>query len=594
MKMGSPQLIFDFTSDVTDLSSRQRLVFNSPLKLVVATNLDQVRHALKEVWKATREGFYAAGFISYEAAPAFDKAITVQTQGDLPLLWFGIFEKPVELTIEQKPFFSGDWKPSISREAYDQNISTIRTAIERGDTYQVNYTIRLLTTFNGDPLSWYNCLYNESHGAFNAYLDIGPHQIISMSPELFFSWDENTLVTRPMKGTAKRAEHSLNADEDRALANNLVSSEKNRAENLMIVDLLRNDLSRIAVTGSVKVPHLFSLEKYPTLYQLTSTITAETNADLDLDDIFEALFPCGSITGAPKIKTTEIITALEDSPRGVYCGAIGFVTPEGKATFNVPIRTVVIDQQNGKAECGVGGGIVWDSVAADEYNEMLTKARFLKSCRQHFELLETLLLKDGQYALLNRHIERLRASATHLYFVFDEEKILQKLNQYSVEFKNSIRRVRLLLDKDGKVHLESTELKDAPTNLLYPQLSNNVLNVALAQKPVDRHYPLLYHKTTERSFYDRYVIAEANIFDTLLWNQENELTEFTRGSLVLEIDNQLLTPPIESGLLPGTLRAELVQKNIIKEKTLLIDDLKHASRMWFVNSVRGWVQVKLK
>ncbi len=594
MQSHVPTLIFDFADIFERDSPHRRLAFTAPERVIIAQTLADVLPALHEISLATQQGYYAAGFICYEAAPAFDAALSAHSSGPLPLLWFGLFSSPVDLPeIADGKFAAGDWKSTTPRAVYDQDIAVIRDAIRRGDTYQVNYTIRLSTTFSGDALAWYGQLHGQSHGAFNAFLDIGPQQILSLSPELFFSWDGATLTTKPMKGTARRTSPATSAADD-AVAAELIASEKNRAENVMIVDLLRNDLARIAVTGSVKVPYLLSVESYPTLYQLTSTVTAQTHPGITLADIFSALFPCGSITGAPKIKTTEIITSLEKSPRGIYCGAIGYITPQGKATFNVPIRTVVVDQAQGIAECGVGGGIVWDSAAADEYAETMTKALFLTAQQPpQFELLETLLLQDGRYIFYERHIERMERSAIYFEFSFLLQKIEAALQQHAAEYPTGIRRTRLLAAVNGDVRVESAVLDRAPDDWFTPPCDTVAVSVALADEPIDRHHRFLYHKTTERSIYHRHVEKHPQAFDVLLWNQDNELTEFTRGNVVMEIDGKLLTPPLASGLLAGTLRAELLAHGVIEEVVLRRDDLMRASKVWFVNGVRGWITVKM-
>ena len=600
-----PTLIFDFADPDPDPDPAgqpsRRLVFSQPERVIVARSPAEVRPALREVWAETRRGHYAAGFLCYEAGAAFDAAMRTHAPGALPLLWFGLFRASADgLAGPSGEYRVGHWQSDTPREIYDRNIAAIRAAIERGDTYQVNYTLRLRTRFRGDPLAWYTQLHGKSHGRFNAFLDIGTQQILSLSPELFFAWDGTTLSARPMKGTARRARagnaaapHGRWPEEDQALAAELMASEKNRAENLMIVDLLRNDLARVAVTGSVKVPHLFSLEGYATVYQLTSTVTAQTRPGTTLEDIFTALFPCGSITGAPKIKTMEIIAGLEQSPRGIYCGAIGYITPEGRAQFNVPIRTVVVDPKEGTAECGVGGGITWDSTAADEYAETLTKARFLEADAPSFELLETLLLRDGRFAFVARHMQRMARSAAHFAFAFDAEAAAQALAVHATEHPNAIRRVRITVNVRGPIHVESVALDSGPADWFAPSSVDAPVRAALAKTPVDRRYPFLYHKTTARAVYDEHAARHPDGFDVLLWNQDDELTEFTRGNLVLQLDGALLTPPVAAGLLAGTLRAELLERGVIREAVLHKRDLARATAVWFINGVRGWVLVKV-
>ena len=601
MPDAAPTLIFDFADPLNNGSSRQRLAFTKPERIITARTLADVRPALRDVQAATHEGFYAAGMICYEAAPAFDSALHARPSGPLPLLWFGLFRAPTTFPriAKQHAIVSG-WMPDTDRATYDTSIRTIREAIARGDTYQVNYTLRLNASVSGDPRAWYESLAAQSHGRFNAYLDIGEQQILSLSPELFFAWDGTQLLARPMKGTLSRA--ALPASEsdsvawqasDEAEAFALVNSEKNRAENLMIVDLLRNDLSRVAVTGSVAVPALFSLETYPTVHHMTSTVTATTRDGVTLEDIFCALFPCGSITGAPKIKTTEIIASLEDSPRGIYCGAIGYITPDQHAIFNVPIRTVTMDSARGTAQCGVGGGITWDSTAGEEHAEALTKARFLGVGAGHMDLLETLLLQDGHYVFLDRHLTRLQKAAIRFGHVADITAIRAALAAHAATYAHQLRRVRLLVSHHGEITVTSTTLQYAPENWLGPSSKAERVDIAVALNPVDSQHEFLRYKTTARTAYDRHIAQSEDAFDILLWNERHEITEFTRGNVVVSMHGKLITPPLTSGLLPGVLRAELLEKNIVAEALIRVDDLAHADAIWFINSVRGWLPVRI-
>ena len=602
----SPTLIFDFADPLSGAPGGHRLAFVRPERVIVARSLAEVRPALREVQAATADGFYAAGMICYEAAPAFDPALRVTPPGPpapaaLPLLWFGLFRTPTSLprVTKQHAAVSG-WLPDTDRSAYDANIVAIREAIARGETYQVNYTLRLNTSVSGDPRAWYEALAAQSHGRFNAFLDIGESQILSLSPELFFAWDGTQLMARPMKGTMSRATPPASESDsllwqasDEAEAHALVNSEKNRAENLMIVDLLRNDLSRVAVTGSVTVPKLFSLETYPTVHHMTSTITATTRENVTLEDIFCALFPCGSITGAPKIKTTEIIASLEDSPRGIYCGAIGYITPHRRAVFNVPIRTVTVDTARGMAQCGVGGGITWDSTAGEEHAEALTKSRFLGAGAGHFDLLETMLLQEGHFAFLDRHLARMHAAAKRFGHLADMAAIRASIAAHAATYPHQLRRVRLLVSPSGEITVTSTTLQSAPADWLCAGTDAERVSIALAVKPVDSRHEFLRYKTTARSAYDMHISLAEDAFDVLLWNERNEITEFTRGNVVVALDGKLLTPPVASGLLAGVLRAELLARDVISESLVHRNDLARADAIWFINSVRGWLPAEI-
>jgi para-aminobenzoate synthetase/4-amino-4-deoxychorismate lyase len=345
----------------------------------------------------------------------------------------------------------------------------------------------------------------------------------------------------------------------------------------------------VAVTASVAVPKLFSLETYPTVHHMTSTVTATTREGITLEDIFCALFPCGSITGAPKIKTTEIINALEGTPRGIYCGAIGYITPDQRAVFNVPIRTVTMDRMTGMAQCGVGGGITWDSTAGEEHAEALTKARFLGAGAGHFDLLETLMLQDGHYAFLDRHLVRLQLGAKRFTYPADVTAIRAALAAHAATYAHQLRRVRLLVSVHGEITVSSTALQAVPDDWLTPGDAAESVAIALATNPVDSRHEFLRYKTTARAAYDVHIAEAPDAFDILLWNECDELTEFTRGNVVVSLDGKLLTPPLDCGLLPGVLRAELLERGIIHEAIITRRTLDRAEGFWFINSVRGWL-----
>jgi para-aminobenzoate synthetase/4-amino-4-deoxychorismate lyase len=579
MSLDSPLIVFEFQDHQ---HGRQSLSFTHPIEIVVARTVGEVRPALRTVQRAVASGLYAAGYVAYEAAPAFDTALATRASTDLPLLWFGLFRAPLESAPARAEgsFQLSEWRPDVARDRYERDIATIRAAIERGETYQVNYTMRLRASFTGDDRALYRRLGAAQAAGYCAYLDIGRYRILSASPELFFRWREGEIVTRPMKGTAPRGRWSA---EDQALADWLAGSEKNRAENLMIVDLLRNDIGRVAEVGSVAVPRLFEIERYPTVHQLTSTVTARPRPGTTLEEVFAALFPCGSITGAPKVQTMKLIAALEHAPRGIYCGAIGFVAPGGEAVFNVAIRTVTIDTQTGVAEYGVGGGITWDSDAGDEYAEALLKAAVLTESWPDFELLETLRLERGAYILLDRHIERLMASARYFGIPLPEQEVRSALECHRLAHGPDARRVRLLVGADGSACVESHAL---------PPPAPGSQQVAFARAPVSRRNRFLFHKTTNRAVYEAARAERPGCFDVLLWNEEGEVTEFTTGNLVIERAGERWTPPLDCGLLAGTLRAELLDRGEIRERVLSRADVVAAQRCWLINSVRGWVPVE--
>lgn len=382
-----------------------------------------------------------------------------------------------------------------------------------------------------------------------------------------------------MKGTIKRGRTLV---EDQENKHYLLNSAKERAENLMIVEVLKDDLSKIAKPGTVEVPERLTVETYPTLHQMTSTVTAELKDNSHIIDWFTALFPCGSITGTPRLASMKLIDELELSAREVYCGAIGYITPEREAVFNVPIRTVLIDREKSKATYGVGGGITAGSEADQEYAEIETKAAFLTKKRLSFSLIESLRLSGHKYPYLTNHLRRLADSAEYFAYPFDEQSIREQLMIFAENFSAKDYKVRLLLDQYGEVQLSTEEVSPIDARV----------NTYLAEKPIDRDNPFLYHKTTIRDQYDDLSIVEQGNFSTLLWNEQGELTEFTIGNLVLKIAGQFVTPPIDSGLLPGVFRQMLLDQGKIKEAILRKEDLKNADEIWLINAVRGWVKVE--
>ncbi|MEN2768306.1 aminodeoxychorismate synthase component I [Ornithinibacillus xuwenensis] len=573
MRTNNTMLHFDFNGKPT--------TFRNPIKIITAFELEQVIPAFEKVQEAIQQGFYAAGFVSYEAAPAFDSAMEVHANNQLPLLWFGIYDSPSTdgLLPNHESYHATAWQPDTTIADYNNAINQIKAYIEQGDTYQVNYTIRMKSQFNGEAIGLYHQLASSQSANYSAYLDIGGHRLLSASPELFFHLKDGKVTTKPMKGTVARGR---TATEDKENAEWLYHSEKNRAENVMIVDLLRNDLGVIAKPGTVKVPELFSIEKYPTVYQMTSTVTADIDESKSITEVFQALFPCGSITGAPKISTMRIIKELETSPRDVYCGAIGFITPEMEAIFNVPIRTVILDDA-GNATYGVGGGITWDSTDKDEYAEVLTKAKILSNKQQDFKLLETIGLVNGEYLVLDNHLNRIQNSASYFNFALDHQALKEELLEIANQYKAGKWKVRVLLSRIGTTTIEAV-----------PEVfEEKELHVSLAKHPIQESNIFLYHKTTNRIFYEEVLKQSPHVFDVLLWNEQEEITEFTKGNVVVELDGKFVTPPVSCGLLPGTYREALLQDGKVSERVIRVEELGSCSSIWFINSVKEWVKVKL-
>jgi para-aminobenzoate synthetase / 4-amino-4-deoxychorismate lyase len=576
-KQKQPLLSFEFANLKGEITP---FTFQNPQQVIIAQTLEEVIPSLQLVQDAVDSGFYAAGFLSYESAPAFDSSYRVIEGNKMPLLWFGIFSEPeLQSLTNSREYKVTEWNPSVSKEEYNQSIMAIKQLIESGDTYQTNYTIRLTSDFNGDDVAFFDRLKKAQSSNYCAYINTGDHSILSASPELFFHLDGDQITTRPMKGTTKRGKGFA---EDRENANELYHSEKNRAENVMIVDLLRNDLGMIAEPSTVTVEKLFEIEQYPTVHQMTSTITAKVSENIELVDVFKALFPCGSITGAPKISTMNIIAELETMPREVYCGAIGYITPNKEAIFNVPIRTVLIENSSGEAIYGVGGGITWDSTTEGEFHEILAKAKLLEEEPVNFQLLESLLLDNGHYFLLEEHLTRLENSAQ--YFGFRIENVRVFLNEYSRKYSDGLFKVRLLAEKNGELTVDSQPIT----------LEETAVKVLIADNPIDKNNLFLYHKTTNRKVYSEFQKQKpSDVFDVLLWNNEGELTEFTNGNVVVEMDGCLWTPPVSSGLLAGTFRESLINTGEICEKKLSLSDLEQCTKIWFINSIRKWKEVQV-
>jgi para-aminobenzoate synthetase/4-amino-4-deoxychorismate lyase len=565
------------------------LHFQNPRQIIAANNINEVKDAIQNVEAIVNaEGQHAVGFVSYEAASAFDSALQVFESKNFPLIWFGLYDEPQTSEVF-KDFRSLNitWQPDTKKEDYNNAIQNIKEYIANGKTYQVNYTMRLIADTSTrlsasreiDSASLFFHLA-QTQNKYAAFIETDDFAICSASPELFFELDGDVITSKPMKGTIKRGRTT---SQDLINSSWLFNSEKNRSENVMIVDMVRNDLGKIAQRGSVHVPELFAIEKYSTLFQMTSTVKAKTKASVT--EIFSALFPCASITGAPKVSTMKIIKELETSPRKIYTGSIGYISPNRQARFNVSIRTALIDKKNKTAEYGVGGGIVWDSEDKDEYEEALLKAKVLTNPPQaEFSLFETMLwTKEDGYFLLDKHIARLKDSAEYFDFEFSEEKVGKKLsvisNQLSV-FRNQVR-VKIILDKSGNI---TSEIKNF-------DLKEKVFRVCLSNQPIDSNDVFLFHKTTNREVYEKSM--QKGFDDVLLFNEKDELTEFTIGNLVVESNGELLTPPIECGLLAGTFREHLLETGKIKEGIIYKNELSNASKIYLINSVRKWVEVKI-
>jgi len=599
-------------------------LFTAPLRVCEARRPDELPALFAAIEDALRAGLCAAGFLNYECGAWFESAASSRKSEDrqnasCAHAWFGIYERGYRfdsaagIFIDELPqeidarlqvlrdrlgakravaAFSGvnvTAEFAISEAEYAKRIAAIHEWIRSGDVYQLNFTAPWHLSVEGSTAELYARLRSQQPARYGAFVHAeSQHKILSFSPELFFSIDETRrIATRPMKGTARRGRTTR---EDRDRAEWLQRDPKNRSENVMIVDLVRNDLGRVARFGSVRAERLFSVERYPTLWQMTSTVTADLREDATCEAIFRALFPCGSVTGAPKVRAMQLISELEDAPRGVYTGAIGFFSPH-RTVFNVAIRTLELNGSAGTM--GTGSGVVIDSVAADEYRECLLKAEFLTTAQggalEQFSLIETMLW-HGAYPLLELHLDRLMDSAEYFDFAADREEVRAALENYARQFAlGSAQRVRLLLDREGQLRITHQALdKDAP---------DRVGHVRIAKDRTDPANSMLFHKTTRRELYARAFeqAQREGSDDVLFFNQRGELTEGAISNVFIEKDGKLLTPPIECGLLAGVYRRHLLEmRSNIEERVLNEDDLRSADAVYLADAVRGLWRVEVE
>jgi para-aminobenzoate synthetase/4-amino-4-deoxychorismate lyase len=576
-------------------------LFLHPVEIISARTAEELDVLLAWMDATRRRGLHLAGYLSYECGYFLEKKFDPRSgppvqATSLPLAWLGAYAEPYIFDHSTGTFagaaptsapvaiapnrFADTVQLEIAPDEYAQKIFAIKRYIEAGDTYQVNFTDSVNVNTFHDGASSFAVLSNAQPVAYSALLHVDGHHILSLSPELFFRIRNGRITTRPMKGTMPRG---LDLAEDQLQSTLLFSDEKNRSEHVMIVDLLRNDLGRICRMGSVQVEQLFSIERYRTLLQMTSTISGELRPNLSFGEIFRALFPSGSITGAPKIRTMQIIRELERQPRGIYTGAIGHIAPSGESTFNVAIRTLAL--RDGIATMGVGGGIVADSNPASEYRECQLKASFLTRPALRFQLIETMLFDGADVPLLALHLDRLAASAAYFDFVFDRSAIESRIRDLTASLLPSQRfRIRLLLNAAGEANLTETPI----TEDLSP------LTIRISQHRVNSSDLFLRHKTTQRDLYDKeYARAREAGFDEVLFlNERDELAEGAISTLFVERGEQFLTPPLASGVLPGILRRHLLAtRSDAVESPVLLEDLRSASAVFLGNSVRGLRQV---
>ncbi len=597
---------FIFFNDGVDDNEPEAVVFQNPVKFITCSSPDEVERCLVELDTVLADGFFAAGFLSYELGHVFQE-IPLKQKSEFPLLYFGIFESFKKLPVtrllqlitrhtENNEFHISNGRYSVPRDTYHKNIARIKKHLEDGNTYQVNYTFKYKFDFDGSPEVLFLDLINRQEVPYASFIQLDRWALLSLSPELFFRRRKQEILVRPMKGTIARGKTSL---EDDLNSRYLSKSMKDRAENIMIVDLLRNDLGRISTTGSVEPDELFTIEKYGTLFQMTSTIHANIRKDVTWCELFQNIFPSGSVTGAPKKRTMEIIQDLEKEERGIYTGSMGYITPSGQALFNVAIRTVLIDKDAGKGELGIGSGIVYDSDPGKEYDECLLKGFFLtgadhkaksgQGTMPDFDLIETMLWDDGSYYLSDLHLARIERSAAFFSFPFNKDEIMAALKHKVRSFDASKKyRLRILLNKDGKIKVSSESIKKSLPH---------AVNIALSDKKTQKDNIFLRHKTTNRELYDSEFAKyrKKGCFDVLFFNEDDELTEGAITNVLLRKNQEYFTPPISCGLLGGIYREHLLScgKLEIKEKVLRMEDLKNADEILLINSVRKIVPAVL-
>lgn len=586
---------FVLLDNSTSLEAVSQL-FEHPAEIIRADGPEEVDAALAALTSGLERGLHAAGFFSYELGYLLEPRLAslLPERRKMPLLWFGLYTSPRELMgsevqewLNQEAIGNptlGELAHSWDSASYLKRFEQVQNNIKSGDIYQLNLTFKAKFNLQGSPLALYRDLRLKQRVAYAGIVDTGDVTILSASPELFIKQDGRVIETRPMKGTAPRA-GTLDADSEVRAA--LSKDVKNRAENLMIVDLMRNDLGRISDPGSVSVTDLFTVETFKTLHQMTSGVRAELKPGIGLVDVLKAIFPPGSITGAPKIRAMELIRELETEPRGVYCGAIGRFSPDGTALLNVAIRTTVIDRK-GAGEMGIGSGIVADSDGVKEYAECLLKMKFLTDPVRRFELIETMLHEPEKGIWLRGyHLARLAASAAYFGFVFDASKVHDAIESAISGNTNERLRVRLLLDEDGGVTVTTAPQPAAPADA--------VMRYVVSDSRLNSSDLFLYHKTTRRELYDREWKHYADTLgadEVIYLNEAGELAEGSRTSIFIARDGKLLTPRLAAGVLPGTLRAALLDEGRAEEARLTIQDLNGAAEIYLGNSVRGLVRAE--
>ncbi|MCF6808401.1 aminodeoxychorismate synthase component I [Thiotrichales bacterium 19S9-12] len=589
MKRTELALLYDAKS-----SDQKILYFDQLVKEVVCTDKHEVFKTIDHLEKLQKQGFHVVGCINFEAGYLFDEALSSYfINSEFPLLAFKVFKRIEQLTksdlierlaLDQDNSFIHNFSLIDDYETYKKQFDQVQYALKHGETYQINLTSKYNFQFSGDPLAFYFKLIEQQSAAYTAFLDFGRWQVLSISPELFFKKSGSQVTCKPMKGTIKRhPDKSIDQQNKSFLANDI----KNKTENVIIVDLLRNDLSHISQTGTVDVPKLFEIESFETVYQMTSTVKSIIDQSIGLKDILMRLFPCGSITGAPKVSTIKHIRQIETEIRNLYTGSIGYLKPNGDMVFNVAIRTLVIDSEKNSGELGVGGAITTSSDVKEEWEEIQLKANFVKQVEKPFDLIECILLEKGEYQYLDKHLSRLENSANTFNFNFDQFLILDHLMDGRTQLQDDASyKVKIKLQLNGQFDISYEQCHPF----------KKLIKLAISQEPIDSKNILFQHKTTAnltRGFYTQVVNdykEKYNCDDVIFINEKGHITETSIFNLIVKLNDQLYTPKVSDGLLPGIKREVLLESGQIIEKSLTLDELAQADALYVINSIRGMVE----
>jgi len=593
----STYALLDDSKSSEDLS--RNLLFSNPQHEIIARKEHEIEPALEKIEQYKKEGLYICGYLAYEAGYHFiDKEIERSTANiQQPLLYFIAFKdvqhptrNEVEACLNRAELYPEvdlclyDLQPNLSKPAYLQAINKIKSYISAGDTYQINYTLKYKFKLQGTAPTLYKALRKNQPVEFGALLNFPESKIVSLSPELFIKKGGDILTSKPMKGTAKRGKTK---QEDEEIVAFLKQDSKTLSENVMIVDLIRNDFGRVCKTGTVHVNDLFQVQTFKTLHQMISTIKGTLKKNLSFSNLLHALFPCGSITGAPKIRTMEIINELESEPRGIYTGAIGYLKPDGDFYFNVPIRTIAIDDNN-QCEMGIGSGIIYESDAQAEYEECLLKSEFLTNLNKDFYLIEAFRLdaNKGTFINIDDHLKRLSQSAHLFGFKLEIEHIKSELKKTKASLNSGLHKIRLAAYQNGDIHISHSPVI---------KVVDTVKNITISEDKINSQSIFQHHKTSRREHYDHaYNKAEKNgFYDVLFFNENNHLVEASRHNIFIQKNGKYYTPPLKSGALNGIERQKFIQQNEVFETSLTKKDLLDADEVLLTNSIRGVVNTQI-